>query len=278
MATQKPKIGDVIGCLCWLPASFWQVFVLQPRTCWVAKHRGRGADFHKAGLHGVSLPGVCLEGANLSEASLVNADLHGADLTGANLSYARLHNTNLQGANLRGANLRWASLVGTDLRNADLTRADLTHATFWHANRCVPSEMLPELTPEQRRKAGYVPPNLAGADLTGAILIAADLIDPDLSGVEWTSVRADVRTRWPEGFEPQQHRFEMPPMAAEWQLKRGDVVLGTLHDCRPDYRPPLPWFRGQFAPTAAFEEVQPLFDGKRSGGRNLRPTPRIPGV
>jgi Pentapeptide repeats (8 copies) len=188
-----------------------------------------------------------------------------------NLSYARLHNSNLQGANLRGANLRWACLVGTDLQNADLTRADLTQATFWHPNRCVPSEMLPELTPEQRREAGYVPPNLAGADLTGAILIAADLIDADLSGVEWTSVCADVRTRWPEGFDPQQHGVEIRPLAAEWQLKRGELVLGTLHDCRPDYRPHMPWFRARFAPTAAFEEVLPLFDeaARRRESRQL---------
>jgi hypothetical protein len=61
------------------------------------------------------------------------------------------------------------------------------------------------------------------------------------------------------------------PMSAEWRLKWGAVVLGTRHDCRPNYRPRLPWFRGQFATTAAFEEVQPLLD---EAGRLLRSNQR----
>jgi hypothetical protein len=260
MATEKPKVGDVIGCLFQLPAFFWEMFVQRPRACWVAKHRGRGADLHKAHLYSVSLSGVCLEGANLSEAHVNQADLSGANLTNANLFCAHLHHTNLQGASLRGAILRGAGLVGTDLQNADLTGADLTQAMLWHMHRATPPELRFELTPEQRRDAGYMPSKLAGADLTDAILIGADLIDADLSGARLTNVRADARTRWPEGFDPQQHGIEIPPMPVEWQLKRGNVVLGALQDCHPDYRSPLIWFRGHFTPTDAFEEVRPLFE------------------
>jgi hypothetical protein len=99
--------------------------------------------------------------------------------------------------------------------------------------------------------------------LTGATLIATDLLDADLTGARLTGVRADIRTRWPEGFDPWQHGIEIPPLAEEWRLKRGEVVLGTLTQCRPDYRPPIPWMVGQFTPTSAFEAVQPVFDEAR---------------
>jgi Pentapeptide repeats (8 copies) len=272
MATQYPKIGEVIGCLCGLPACLWHVFVRQPRTCWVAKHRGRGADLRHAHFYFVSLPGVCLEGANLSHAHFLRADLHGADLRGAdlsrtclmdtdlrdadltraNLATAQLHGTKLQGASLRGADLRGACLTATDLQNADLTGADLTKATL---------QLLHGLTPEQQQVLGKpAPTSLAGADLTDAILIGVDLLDVDLLGATLSRARADARTRWPEGFDPQQQGIEIPPLAAEWQLNREDVVLGTLRNCHPDYDSALTWFRGHFTATPAFETVQPLFE------------------
>ena len=189
-----------------------------------------------------------------------SAYANGADLSNANLSCANLHSSNLQGANLRGAKLLGAGLAGTDLQNADLTGADLTGARLLRPDRGAPAEWLGEMTPERRREMGFVCPNLTGADLTGANLVGADLLDADLTGAKLAGIRADVRTRWPEGFDPQQHGIEIPPFAAEWRLKRGEVVLGTLQNCRPDYRPPIPWFLGHFTRTLAFEEVQPFFD------------------
>jgi hypothetical protein len=248
---QRAKIQDMIGCLGVIPAVIWQGLV-QMKTCWVARHRGKGADLHKARLHCVSLAGVCLEGSNLSHATLIRVDLYGTNLASADLSHTHLFDSNLQSANLRGANLQWAGLFGTDLRNADLTSADLTKARFQNPDRCVPAEF--------RRLVYHAPPNLAGADLTGAILIGADLIDADLTGIDLTGVVCDVRTRWPEGFDPEQHGVEIPPMATEWRLVRDEVVLGTLQGCRPDYQPHLPQFRCRFTPTAAFAEVRPLFD------------------
>jgi uncharacterized protein YjbI with pentapeptide repeats len=272
MATQYPKIGELIGCLCGLPACLWHAFVRQPRTCWVAKHRGRGADLRHARFYSVSLPGVCLEGADLSRAHFLRTDLHGADLRGGNLSWAclmeadlhdadlshanlsaaQLHGAKLQGASLRGADLRAACLTATDLRNADLRGVDLTKATL---------QLLHGLTPEQQQLLGKpAPTSLAGTDLTDAILIGVDLLDVDLSGTTLSRVRADALTRWPKGFDPRQHGIEIPPLAAEWQLKRDEVVLGTLRDCHLDYGSALTWCRGHFAPTTAFETVQPLFE------------------
>jgi hypothetical protein len=234
-----------------LPGAFWTGFHLI-KTSWVVKHRGKGADLHGIELHCLSLAGACLEGANLTNASIILTNLSGANLTSADLSHASLHQVNLQGANLRGANLRRSGLIGTNLRNADLSNADLTKATFWHPDRCVP--------PEMRHLANFAPPNLAGANLSGATLIGADLIDADLTEADLTGVVCDARTRWPESFDPEEHGVETLPMPAKWRLLREGVVLGTLQDCQPDYRPALPWFRCRFTPTAAFEEVRALFD------------------
>jgi hypothetical protein len=238
----------------------------------VAKHRGRGADLRHARFYSVSLPGVCLEGADLSHAHflgtdlhradlrgadlsracLMNADLRDADLTHANLAAAQLHGTKLQGASLRGADLRGACLTATDLQNADLTGADLTKATL---------QLLHGLNPEQQQLLGKpAPTSLAGADLTDAILIGVDLLDVDLLGATLSRARADARTRWPAEFDPHQHGIEIPPLAAGWQLKRDEVVLGTLRDCHPDYGSALTWFRGHFTPMTAFEALQPLFE------------------
>ncbi len=255
-----PKLRELIGCLGTVPGVLWQQLVQRPRTCRMIRHHGRGADLHKVQLYFTSLPGVCLEGANLSQAHLLDVDLHGADLSNANLSYAILHQVNLQAATLGRANLHSAGLLGTNLQNADLKGADLTRAKLLNPERWWPRELLSEPTSgEPHRKRRYQT-SLAGADLTGAILIGADLWGVDLTGAKLTGVRADVRTRWPEGFDLQQHGVVIPPMAREWQLKRDKVVLGILQDCLPDYSSPIPWFRAYFSAAAAFDAIRPHFE------------------
>jgi hypothetical protein len=256
----KQMTSNVIGWLCGMPAAFREVFVQQPRTCRVIRRAGKGADLQKILLCDVSLPGVCLEGANLFQSCLFKVDLRGANLSNAELSHAQLWSCNLQGAELRGAHLRRACSVGTNLQGADLARADLTGACFWHPERSFPRDQAQEITPEQRQKMGWVSPSLAEADLTEAILIDADLIDADLAGAKLDGVRADVRTRWPEGFDPRGHGVLIPALAAEWRLKRGDILLGTLRDCHPDYRQHLVLFHGHFEPAPDFTQVRSLFE------------------
>jgi hypothetical protein len=82
----------------------------------------------------------------------------------------------------------FAHLPGTDLRSAPLQGAHLYHA------------------------------DLAGADLSGADLAGADLRNADLTGVNLSQTNLtgtklagayyDQSTRWPEGFDAQQHGAE----------------------------------------------------------------------
>ncbi len=55
-------------------------------------------------------------------------------------------------------------------------------------------------------------------------------------------------------------------------LKRADTLLGVLELCGGDF----PWHEGKFEPTAAFEEIRPLFkmmstqESEASGFRLVR--------
>ena len=84
-----------------------------------------------------------------------------------NFGWANLHGANLGGANLHGANLYRAYLHGAYLGGAYLHGADLSGA------------------------------NLRGANLRGADLRGADLSGADLSGAEY-----NIKTIFPNGFDP----------------------------------------------------------------------------
>src|SRR5260370_1101799 len=93
-----------------------------------------------------------------------------ARLSRAILIDADLTGADLRGADLRGATLRWATLEQTNLRGADLEGADLE-----------------------------------GADLERANLIRANLQGANLTGANLTNAEYGQDTRWPAGFDPQQH-------------------------------------------------------------------------
>ena len=104
-------------------------------------------------------------GVDLEGAILEGADLRGANLRGANLREAYLGRANLGGANLEGANLGVANLGVANLGGANLGRA-----------------------------------NLIGANLEGANLGRANL---ERSNLE--EARFNRFTRWPEGFDADEH-------------------------------------------------------------------------
>ncbi|HVZ32337.1 MAG TPA: glycogen debranching protein GlgX [Polyangiaceae bacterium] len=142
-----------------------------------------GADLRQAQFRGANLNGVRMIGAMVTHADLRNAQLSGADLSGANLDTATLVDANLERATLRDCRLRSADLRNARLAEAwcvlaDFTQACLDQADFSHANL------------EQAK--------LFGADLRGAVLTGASLHRADLRGA-----RYDARTRWPEGFLPE---------------------------------------------------------------------------
>jgi hypothetical protein len=151
-----------------------------------------GANLRRADLHGT---GIAFHRVNLTAADFRNADLSGVDLGGATLTRADLTGANLTSANLSftrarcwptiTATLRYARLTGANLRGADLMSTDLSLTTLDHA----------DLHNADLRDA-----NLTGATLRGADLSGADLTDAILSGAIY-----DGNTRWPHGFDPQQH-------------------------------------------------------------------------
>ena len=72
-----------------------------------------------------------------------------------------------------------------DIAHTDLPNANLHGGTLWHM---------------RMRDV-----NLAGADLADADLRGADLRGTVLDGVDFTGARANRRTWWPIGFDPQAH-------------------------------------------------------------------------
>jgi hypothetical protein len=100
-----------------------------------------------------------------------------------------LHEAQLQGADLHGAQLQGACLADAHLQGAILARAQLL-----------------------------------GAQLQGAELTDADLRDADLQ-----DARYDLRTRWPDGFDPRQHGARVTeecPTAAAAAPGGGGVGVG----------------------------------------------------
>lgn len=120
------------------------------------QHEQTGANMR------IQLAGVDLRKALLAGVTLTNANLAEADLNGAFLDRA-----NLDEANLTGARLRDARLTGVSLRNAKLRGTDATGASVND-----------------------------GADLTGAVLLDADLREANLEGAIYSDNMRDATTRF----------------------------------------------------------------------------------
>lgn len=108
------------------------------------------------------------------ESQAVICRLEVAQLQGINLRTRRIRYADLTGANLHLANMHRADLWGSDFRGADLRLADLSCA------------------------------NLGNADLSTA----------RLAGVNLDGARYNPRTRWPEGFSPQEWGAVLEDIAA----------------------------------------------------------------
>lgn len=110
--------------------------------------------------------------ADLSGANFESADMIGAELAGANLFRA-----NFQGADLLMANFRGACLVEADLREATLVGANLREASLAGARL--------------ETSTGLLAPQLAGANLLGAMMPDTVSLDDELVQVD--SVSRNVR-------------------------------------------------------------------------------------
>lgn len=151
-----------------------------------------GADLRRADLTKANLTEASLRNANLYQAVLINANLNKADLseaslesanlscailTRANLEDADLDDANLEDADLHNANLMDASFIGSNLEDADLTGADMRGA-FLNKAKLIDAE----LGGADLSQARLVNADLSGANLSNARLIGTKLQSANLSG------------------------------------------------------------------------------------------------
>jgi uncharacterized protein YjbI with pentapeptide repeats len=152
------------------------------------------ADFRGMDLSALNLATVNFSRANLREANLSRTDLTGANLSRADLTRANLTRAYLTGANLASATLSEATLHGADLRRADLTRANLVGAKASGADLCRANFSVArlheaDLSGATLREAHFNESylcrvDLSQADLRGAFLSGADLTQANLSGAK----------------------------------------------------------------------------------------------
>jgi len=111
-------------------------------------------------------------------------------------------------------------LPGADLQGTDLTRADLGGANLAGAFL---------------NDTNLTCANLRGANLQGANLYFADLRGAILEEATLKEIKQNKKTRWPMGFDPQQHERERVQKALEKEWE--DVPDGAISRAQRKARP-----------------------------------------
>jgi DNA-binding NtrC family response regulator len=154
-----------------------------------------GANFSKCVLTGTDFSHTDLMGARFARAdaskfSFERADLRGADLDRANLEAAECRHANFASASLQGANLSRARLQGANLRGAILHGANLGGADLQDAQISLGVSELPlDLQRVLRQHATWV--DSFGAEGKRAELQGLDLSNHNLAGIYLSG--ADLR-------------------------------------------------------------------------------------
>src|SRR5439155_18105712 len=159
------------------------------------------------------------DNGSLHRVEMQNVDISGANLENANLEGAIFWGSNFRNVILTRSNLRGADLGGVDFTDASLEMADLEKAFLW------PSSFV-----EPKRASIFDRTRLAGANLTGAHLEAAILIEAsDLTGDQLHQAIINENTRLPRGITvptkietPQQDSLPKTPSVTIEQQTKGD--------------------------------------------------------
>ncbi len=236
----------------------------------------REANLSRANLRNVNLSNSIVSRVNLEQATLIGANLRDADLSRTTLHHANLHTASLRSANLQGADLRYVNLSqailnAADLRDADLNEADLREADLGEAQLIKASLINARLQQAHMLGADLCQANLQGADLSAADLlqasldearlVQANLQEANLSGADLrgtdlrqanlfratlSGARYNRQTKWPEGFDPNQHGLI---------LSNDDLAYATLTAIWPGKPYPLgATWDGQGVNFALFSE------------------------
>lgn len=126
-------------------------------------------------LSGRKLNGAVFDGLNVEGAYFAQAKLHNASFVKCELYWANFFEATAVEADFRGAELRGACLKGANFQQARFDEADLGRDAL-----------------------------NGSTDLTGADLSGASLVRTKLEGTVY-----DLRTRFPAGFDPQQHGMKL---------------------------------------------------------------------
>lgn len=176
------------------------------------------ANLKKANLEGAILKEANLECANLNWANLhkarlimakiQGADLYGAKLIEANLQFAHLERAELRKAYLAGADLSYAYLFGTNFENAIYDETTIWTKAYYNFATKFPEDFNPK---EHGMQLHLSCENLGDMDLKGKDLSGAWLRGTNLENVIydettiWTGAEYNFKTKFPNGFNPEEH-------------------------------------------------------------------------
>ncbi len=153
------------------------------------------ANLKGAQLNGVDLSGSTLTNTNFTNALLVGADMQGVVATGAIFRGAQMAYVNLKGATLTNAvfesdgtilaaNLAYAYMPNAKLDGAHLTKVILAYAQIYGAQATVEKAYMDGIILSNAILANmnFKQASMKGAEMTGAVLMSANLSGTDLTG------------------------------------------------------------------------------------------------
>ncbi|MBS1197682.1 MAG: hypothetical protein H6R18_1467 [Proteobacteria bacterium] len=114
---------------------------------------------------------------SIGETEAKNSPLQNRDLSGFSI-----WNVNFDGSNFSRANLRKVNIHGGSYNNVSFNAATMVEAFFNHVS--------------------FSNASFQNTDLSKAVLHAVDLSGANLEGAKLTGLCFDLRTKWPEGFDP----------------------------------------------------------------------------
>jgi uncharacterized protein YjbI with pentapeptide repeats len=135
-----------------------------------------GVNLHNTNLIHIDLEGGALTWSELTGSTLDYANLKRCDLSKSNLECVHMHDALLQSANLESVNGYQSEFRNTNLVNANFRDSNFNGALFYKCN----------MHNANLLGAGFHKAKLIGCDLTGAILLNADLREADLSRSDMT--------------------------------------------------------------------------------------------
>jgi uncharacterized protein YjbI with pentapeptide repeats len=200
----------------------------------------KGSKFKHVNLRYAKLRGADLSNVDFRNADLSYADLRDANLNNANFSHADLYNADLNNAELKIANFTSANLRCAKLRNAKNINRTKLKGCLYNRRTEFPSNLpmekkryMYQISPEVNlsgldlqlsklydanlndanisntnlRKADLNHANLQGVNLSKSDLREVNFKDAHLTNAKFNGSLYDLKTEFPDKFEPEEHHM-----------------------------------------------------------------------